>query len=67
MELRSHLTKLASTRIHRRHGGRECGVPQGQRPRDLARAPLGKDDIGDGRATPLRRATLERAVGHAKY
>ena len=27
----------------------------------MARAPLGKDDIDDGRATPLRSATLERA------
>ena len=65
MELRSHLAKLASAHIHHRHGGRECGAPQGQRPRDLARAPLGKDDIDDGRATPLRCATLGRADGHA--
>ena len=65
MELRSHLAKLERAHIHHWHGGQECGTPQGQRPRDLARAPLGKDDIGDGRATPLRRATLERVDGHA--
>ena len=56
---------MASAHIHHRNGDQECGAPQGQRPRDLARAPLGKDDIDDGHATPLRRATLERAVGHA--